>query len=172
MIDRGALVLGRDAAHAYRGVHRPALDAIALAKRSSSLRKRYRDALIDGDSVIDDLDLAVELAVDARKASLSVDVIVFELPQEPAPARGVLPIAPSPPSDELVLLGYDVIELLEPWCSALVLRGTTLARNEHGLLARRADAEQLAAEHNAREDTEDPVRAVRVWLLPEPPGAP
>jgi hypothetical protein len=168
MIDRGALILARDARHAYRGVHRPALDAVALGGRARALRERYRAALLEGDSVLDDLDLALSLAADARRAGVAVDVLVFEVPQEPAPARGSLPIAPTPPSDELILLGHDVIELLEPWCSVLVLRGTSRERNEHGLLSRRAEAEALADEHNAREDTEDPVRAVRVWLAPEP----
>ncbi|MBL8681283.1 MAG: hypothetical protein JNK05_19045 [Myxococcales bacterium] len=167
MIDRGALVLAVEPAHTYRGVHRPALDAVATAKRFSALRARYREALLNGDSVIDDLDVAHSLANEARAAGLAVEVVVFEVPQEPAPQKGVLPIAPSPPADELALAGYDVIELLEPWCSALVLRGTTLERNARGLLSRRADAEVLAAEHNAREDTEDPVRAVRVWLARE-----
>ncbi len=167
MIDRGALVLARDANTSYRGVHRPALDAIATAKRFSKLRERYRDALLRGDSVIEDLDEALAFARDARAGSLSVDVIVFEVPQDPAPAKGALPIAPSAPADDLDFVGWDVIELLEPWCSTLVLRGTTLERNAHGLLARRADAEQLSAEHNARPDTEDPTRAVRVWLARE-----
>jgi hypothetical protein len=166
MIDRGALILARDDRHAYRGVHRPALDAIATGGRVRALRERYRAALLEGDSVLDDLDLALNLASDARRAGLSVDVVIFEVPQEPSPARGALPIAPTPPSDELILLGYDVIELLEPWCSVLVLRSTALPRNEHGLLARRADAESIANDHNAREDTEDPARAVRVWLAP------
>jgi hypothetical protein len=167
MIDRGALVLARDANTSYRGVHRPALDAIATAKRFTKLRERYRDALLRGDSVIEDLDEALAFARDARAGSLSVDVIVFEVPQDPAPAKGALPIAPSAPADDLEFVGWDVIELLEPWCSTLVLRGTTLERNAHGLLARRADAEQLSAEHNARPDTEDPTRAVRVWLARE-----
>ena len=167
MIDRGALVLARDDKHSYRGVHRPSLDAVASHKRFARLRQRYRDALMEGDSVIDDLDEALAIAADARAAALSVDVIVFEVPQEPMPSKGALPIAPSPPADELDFVGWDVIELLEPWCSVLVLRGAAVARNEHGLIARRADAEAIADEHNGREDTEDPVRAVRVWLARE-----
>jgi|LNFM01.1.fsa_nt_gb hypothetical protein len=167
MIDRGALVLAIEPAHSYRGVHRPALDAVASARRFASLRARYREALMSGDSVIDDLDVAQALAEEARRGGLAVEVVVFEVPQESPPTKGALVIAPTPPADELELAGYDVIELLEPWCSVLVVRGTSLERNARGLIARRSDAEALAAEHNAREDTEDPVRAVRVWLVRE-----
>lgn len=167
MIDRGALVLARDANSAYRGVHRPALDAVASAKRFTKLRERYRDALSRGDSVIEDLDEALALAREARAGSLRVDVIVFEVPQDPAPAKGALPIAPTPPADDLEFVGWDVIELLEPWCSTLVLHGAAVERNAHGLIARRADAEALSTAHNARPDTEDPTRAVRVWLARE-----
>jgi hypothetical protein len=168
MIDRGALVLAREPIGSYRGVHRPALDALAREKRFNKLRERYRAAILEGDSVIDDLDEALAIAALAREGGLAVDVVVFEVPQEPAPAKGALPIAPTPPADDVDFVGWDVIELLEPWCSVLVLRGTTLARNEHGLVARRSDAEALAAEHNARPDTEDPVHAVRVWLARTP----
>lgn len=168
MIDRGALVLARENLGSYRGVHRPALDAIAHEKRFKKLRERYRKAILKGDSVIDDLDEALALAALAHQGGLEVDVVVFEVPQEPKPTKGALPIAPTPPAEDLDFVGWDVIELLEPWCSVLVQRGTQLARNEYGLIARRADAEAIADEHNARPDTEDPVRAVRVWLARTP----
>ncbi len=167
MIDRGALVLARESTANYRGVHRPALDSAAAGRRFEKLRQRYRSAILQGDSVIDDLDVALALAREARENGLRVDVIVFEVPQEAAPIRGALPIAPTAPADELDFVGWDVIELLEPWCSVLVLRGTGVARNEHGLVAKRSDAEQIAVDHNALADTEDPVRAVRVWLARE-----
>lgn len=164
MIDRGALVLSIDRRHAYRGVYRPALDAVALGRRLAPLQARYRRALVEGDTVIDDLDVATQLAREARAAGLDVEVVVFEAPQERAPQRGALPLAPTPPDEGLILAGYDVIELLEPWCSTLITRGSPLALNAFGLLDRRRDAENLAAEQNARDDAEDPVHAVRVWL--------
>ena len=95
-----------------------------------------------------------------------IDVVVFEVPQEPAPRPGSLPIALARPAEDARLLGHDVVELMEPFWSVLAgdARDATAApRNEHGLLARREDAEALA--RRASEGADEPLAAVRVWLV-------
>ena len=115
MIDRGALVLGPSpVAASYRGVHRPPLDAQAFTgRRGRELARRYADAVVAGDGVIEDLDDAITLRGEATAMGIAgLDVVVFELPQEPAPRPGAVPIAFEPPAEGLRLLGYDVIESL------------------------------------------------------------
>ncbi|MDP3276106.1 MAG: hypothetical protein Q8Q09_12980 [Deltaproteobacteria bacterium] len=163
MIDRGALIVASATGH-YRGVHRAPLDAISSEKRHAKLRSQYREALAEGDCVIDDLDVAIALAKSAREAKLDVEVIVFEVPQEPF-VRGALPIVIAPPENELVFLGYDVIEVIEPFVSLLSVHALA-GVNPHGLFAARAAAETIASVHNAEPSTEDRAVAVRVWHIP------
>lgn len=163
MIDRGALIVAR-VEGAYRGVHRPSLDAVCPAgKAGAGLKRRYVDAVVAGDGVLEDLDEAAELLDAARAIRLGdVDLVVFEVPQEPA-AAGALPVASPPPAEGLALLGWDVFEPLEPWWSAISKGREGCALNAHGLFDRRADAERLAAALNT-DDAEDHVVVGRVWL--------
>ena len=163
MIDRGALLLLRGDG-AYRGTWRRALDAHRDA-RSAALRplvSAYREALLEGEGVLEDLDLAMEVLQGAKRAGVTeVELVVFEVPQ-PAPP-GALPLAVEPPAEGLTLVGWDVIELIEPFCSALRDAQEPLRRNEFGLLSERAEAESLARARNA-EEPEDEVCAARIWL--------
>jgi hypothetical protein len=167
MIDRGALVLAPYPDGAYRGVHRAPLDAQHFTgRRGRDLAERYRDAIVAGDGVIEDLDEAIDLLAAGSKIGLEgLEVIVFEIPQEPAPAPRALPIAPTPPAEGLELLGYDVIEPLEPYWSPLATATPPCPVNEHGLMVRRAEADAFVQQYNARPETEDPLVAVRVWRL-------
>lgn len=153
MIDRGALVLARAQPGAYRGVQREALDASAAVPEP--VRARYREGLLDGESVLEDLDEALALCAESGGG---FEVVIFEVPQEPG---GLLALAPEAPAEGLALLGYDVVELLEPWWSAVRAGKAEGARNEHGLLARRAEAEREAQRLSEGED--EALHAVRVW---------
>jgi hypothetical protein len=168
MIDRGALVLAPFAGAPYRGVYRPPLDAQHFTgRRGRDLARRYREALVAGEGVIEDLDEAVALRDAATRIGIvGLEVVVFEIPQEPAPSARALPIAPLPPAEGLVLLGYDVIEPIEPFWSPLATASPPCPVNEHGLIARRADAEAFAQRENERGASEDVLVAVRVWALP------
>src|SRR4051794_16033813 len=115
MLDRGALVLERAEGRAYRGVHRRPLDAMPFTgRKGKTLARRYADAIVAGDGVLEDLDEALSMRDAAEAMGLhGLEVIVFEVPQEPLPGPRALPVAPTPPAEGLVLLGYDVIELIE-----------------------------------------------------------
>lgn len=166
MIDRGALVLSRGAGR-YRGVYRPALDARRFTgRRGKDLVRRYRQAIVAGEGVIEDLDEAIALVREAAKLGVTdLEVVVFEVPQEPPPARGALPIVPTPPAEGLVLLGYDVIELMEPFWSPLAQEQPLPGLNAAGLFATRADAEAFAQAYNASPEHEEDLSPVRVWAL-------
>lgn len=163
MIDRGALLLLRGDA-SYRGTWRPALDHDA-PHAPAALRAviaDYREAIVEGEGVLEDLDDAVGLRDRARAAGLSrVELVVFEVPQPPPP--GALPVASEVPAEGLTFAGWDVIEPIEPWASILRDAPISLPRNAFGLLDARADAESLARAHNAS-GAEDEVLAARIWL--------
>ena len=167
MIDRGALVVARIEGETYRGVHRLALDAQPFTgKRGRELGQRYRDAIVAGDGVIEDLDEAIALCEAATKIGVEkLEVLVFEVPQEPAPRAGSLPIAAPQPAEGLVLLGWDAIEMLEPFWSPVAAGKCEAARNEHGLMPDRAAADAFVSGWNRAHADEDPVVAVRVWVL-------
>lgn len=163
MIDRGALIL-RQGDGPYRGTWRPALDAHPLARAPAmhDVAQAYREAIVDGEGVLDDLDLATELLRRARDAGAEdLELVIFEVPQPPPP--GALPLAVEAPAEGLRLAGWDVIELIEPFCSALRDAQEALARNEFGLIGDRSQAEALA---RARNDAgaEDELYAARIWL--------
>lgn len=163
MIDRGALLLLR-VASGYRGAWRPALDAHPRRDDPAlrGLVREYREGVVDGDGVLEDLDLALSILARAREAGVGdVELAVFEVPQPAAP--GALPLAPEAPAEGLTLAGWDVIELIEPYCSALRDATEPLPRNDFGLLADRAGADALARARNAAEP-EDEVYAARIWL--------
>ncbi len=73
-----------------------------------------------------------------------------------------LPLAVEPPAEGLTLVGWDVIELIEPFCSALRDAPESLRRNDFGLLTDRPSAESLARAHNATAP-DDEVVAARIW---------
>src|SRR5690242_153348 len=100
MIDRGALVLGRLGTAPYRGVHRPALDAQQFTgRKGKELARRYAEVVVSGEGVIEDLDDAFSLLASAEKIGITgLEVIVFEVPQEPLPTGRSLPVAPVPPA--------------------------------------------------------------------------
>jgi hypothetical protein len=164
MIDRGALVVTRPTGAVYRGVHRASLDATHFTgRKGKELAARYREAIVAGEGVLEDLDEAIELRNAAEKIGIvGLEVIVFEVPQEPPPPPRGLPIAPVQPAEGLVLLGWDVIEVIEPFWSPLTQPAGT-AVNEHGLLADRATADGYARTWNAAHTDDDPLVAVRVW---------
>jgi hypothetical protein len=89
-----------------------------------------------------------------------LELIIFEVPQ-PTPA-GALPLAVEPPAEGFSLAGWDVIELIEPFCSALRDAPESLRRNDFGLLTDRPSAESLARAHNATAP-DDEVVAARIW---------
>lgn len=162
MIDRGALLVLRGTT-AYRGTWRPALDAHPRAKEPAlrAVVREYREALLDGEGVLEDLDLATDLLQRAHDAGITdVELIIFEVPQ-PTPA-GALPLAVEPPAEGFSLAGWDVIELIEPFCSALRDAPESLRRNDFGLLTDRPSAESLARAHNATAP-DDEVVAARIW---------
>ena len=168
MIDRGALVLARAAEPSYRGVHRSALDSAAFTgRKGKDLAARYRDGVVAGEGVLEDLDEAIALRDVADKIGVTgLEVIVFEVPQEPMPVARGLPLAPVPPAEELILLGWDVIEVIEPFWSPLAQPSEEApAVNAHGLLADRATADAYARAWNAAHADEEPLVAVRVWAM-------
>ncbi len=165
MIDRGALVLALRGS--YRGLHRTPLDGMTFTGRKGrSLAERYTHAVIAGDGVLEDLDEAIALRNEARKLGLAVEAVIFDIPHEPRPPsdRVILPVVDTPPVPEAVLLGWDVVEALEPWDSLLTDGKPELALNAHGLLNNRVAAETLAAGINAQAP-EEPWVPVRVWGL-------
>jgi hypothetical protein len=164
LIDRGALLVQIVAEGSYRGVQRSPLDAFVTGKQLRALREQYRAAIVDGEGVLTDLDEAVAMLSQARASGTPVELIVFEQPQEPLASRTSLPLAIDPPAENLVLLGYDVIELIEPFCSAIAQLPGGDELNENGLLPSRSAADGLATTLNAQPDLEDPYFAVRVWL--------
>ncbi len=163
MIDRGALIVLRGTT-TYRGSWRPALDAHPRAKDPAlrAVVREYRDALLDGEGVLEDLDVATDLLQRAHDAGITdLEIMIFEVPQ-PAPP-GALPLAAEAPAEGFTLAGWDVIELIEPFCSALRDAPESLRRNDFGLLADRASADALARAHNATEPDDEAV-AARIWL--------
>lgn len=163
MIDRGALLLLRGDGR-YRGTWRAALD-VGASRAHPALRAvmtAYREALVEGDGVLEDLDEAVALRDRARAAGATeVELVVFEVPQPPPP--GALPIAAEAPAEGLTFAGWDVIEPIEPYCSALRDAPESLHRNAFGLLDQRAEAESLARARNAS-GAEDEAHPARIWL--------
>lgn len=164
MIDRGALVVTRPAGAVYRGVHRASLDAAHFTgRKGKELAARYREWIVAGEGVLEDLDEAIELRDAAEKIGVTgLEVIVFEVPQEPPPPPRGLPIAPVPPAEGLILLGWDVIEVIEPFWSPLAQPAAT-DLNEHRLFTDRASADAFAQNWNATHADEDPLVPVRVW---------
>ena len=166
MIDRGALVLGAAEGSTYGGLRRTPLDGLAFTgRKGKDLARRYADALVDGDGVLEDLDDAIAMRDAARQMGFAVDAVVFAVPQTAWEPRG-LPVVEAPPADDLEFLGWDVIEPLEPWDSAIA-RTTPPGVNEHGLLRDRAEAEALAAQRNANteEPGDEPYVAARIWRV-------
>lgn len=170
MIDRGALVLATGLEGAYRGVCRPALDAWTWRHKGKGrlLSDRYRDHVLDGEGVIEDLDEALSLREEAlRLGHPGVDVIVFEVPNGPW-VPGALPVATDPPAEGLVLLGWDAFELMEPWWSPLGKGADDVDRaalNTNGLFPGRGAAEEYIARYTARCPDEEPLVAARIWLV-------
>ncbi|MBL8602490.1 MAG: hypothetical protein JNK72_11260 [Myxococcales bacterium] len=161
MIDRGALVLAVTEEGAYRGVHRQALDAMTLrGAKSQRVVSEYREALIEGEGVLEDLDQALALRDAAARHQCRCEVVVFEVPQEPAP-KGGLPVVTAPPAEGLSLLGWDVIETLEPFWSPLAYGVRPPNANDAGLFASRADAERYV---EGLGPLDEPLSAARVWL--------
>lgn len=169
MIDRGALVLEAVLAGAYRGVCRPAVDAWAWRKGKGRLvSERYREGVMDGEGVIEDLDEALEIRDEANKLGHpGVEVMVFEVPNGPW-VPGSLPVATEAPAEGLRLLGWDVFELMEPWWSPLGKGADDVDRsrlNDSGLFAGRGAAEEYIARYVERCPDEEPLVAARIWLV-------
>lgn len=169
MIDRGALVLEAVLGGAYRGVCRPAVDGWKWRKgKGRLLSERYRDSVVDGEGVIEDLDDAIEIRDEAvRLGHPGVDVVVFEVPNGPW-APGSLPVATEPPAEGLQLLGWDVFELMEPWWSPLGKGADDVDRtrlNASGLFPGRGAAEEYIARYTERSPDEEPLVAARIWLV-------
>jgi hypothetical protein len=166
MIDRGALVLAPREGSPYRGLRRTALDGLAwTGRKGKDLARRYAERLVEGDGVLDDLDDAIELRDAARAMGFAdVDVVVFAVPQTDWVPR-LLPVVEEAPADDLEFLGWDVVEPIEPWDSALVKDGHGATLNEHGLVAGRGAAEALAAKVEAETPGDEPWVAVRVWRV-------
>lgn len=161
MIDRGALVLAASAE--YRGLHRRSLDAVTPRnKRGHALARRYVEAVVDGEGVLEDLDDAIEMRDLAREMGLDVDVVVFEVPQRPS-VPGALPVVAEAPAEGLRLAGWDAVELLEPWWSPLSSGAVDVARNAAGLFDDRGACERFVAARNA-EQPDEPLAAVRIWI--------
>jgi hypothetical protein len=167
MIDRGALVLGPRDASTYRGPHRTPLDGFAFTgRKGKDLARRYASALIAGDGVIEDLDEAIALCHEARRLGFTdVDVVVFVVPQVPQVVRG-LPVIEPPPADDLELLGWDVIEPIEPWHSPIA-KSHSYVVNPWGLLLDRSSAESVATRTNEQTPGDVPYVAVQVWRVME-----
>lgn len=170
MIDRGALILAPKGS--YRGLYRPTLDGLGLTgKARRRLVERYTAAVVAGDGVLEDLDEALALCAEARRMGVEgVEVIVLEVPQEPF-APGRLDVVAVPPAAELTLLGWDVVEGLEPYHSPLAADPPPAGVNEHGLLPSRRDAEALAARLNDANPDDEPFVATRVWAAVTAPPA-
>ncbi len=171
MIDRGALVVAiPTGGSTYRGVNRPPLDGQTFTgRRGKDLAQRYRDGLVAGEGVIEDLDEAIAVRDAAVKIGIAVEVIVFELPQEPRPKAGSLPIAPTPPVEGLAFLGYDAIEPLEPYWSPLAVATGSMGAshtNEHGLFVGRAEADSFKLTWSKTHPNDDALEVVRVWAAP------
>jgi hypothetical protein len=170
VIDRGALVLESPVAGAYRGVCRRPLDAWIWRHKGKGrvLNERYRDSVVDGDGVIEDLDEALALRDEALKLGHpGVDVVVFEVPNGPW-VPGSLPVATEAPAEGLVLLGWDVFELMEPWWSPLGKNADDVdpaKLNANGLFPGRAAAEEYVARYTERCPDEEPLLAARIWLV-------
>ncbi len=169
MIDRGALLLATAAPGTYRGAHRPPLDAWSWKKGPGrELRDRYREGVVDGEGVLEDLDEALAMRDEAlRLRHPGLDVVVFEVPQGDW-VPGALPIASEPPADGLTLTGWDVIELVEPFWSPLAKPAPETAsetRNDAGLFETRAAAERFAQAYNAAHPDDEPLSAARIWVL-------
>lgn len=164
MIDRGALVLAPLEGSSYKGLRRPPLDGLAFTgRKGKELARRYVDAVVVGDGVLEDLDEAIALRDAARQMGFEVDAVVFAVPQTPWSPRA-LPVVEEAPADDLDPLGWDVIEPLEPWDSPLA-SAPPAGVNEHGLLRDRAEAEALAARLNAEAPGDEPYVAARVWRV-------
>jgi hypothetical protein len=165
MIDRGALVLA-PAESPYRGLRRKPLDGLAwTGRKGKDLARTYAQRIVEGDGVIDDLDDAIAMRDAARAMGFGgVDVVVFAVPQTPWNPKG-LPVAEPAPADDLELLGWDVIEPIEPWDSPLARPGHGEDVNAHGLLSDRSTAERLAARTEAETPGDEPWVAVRVWRV-------
>jgi len=164
MIDRGALILAPREGSAYRGMFRPTLDGLHLTgKKARAMGKAYTDAIVAGEGALDDLDQAISLCFQATKMGISVEVIVFEVPQDTWDPKK-LPILFNPPSEGLHLLGYDIVEGIEPYFS-LLTQTVQFPLNEHGLLTQRAEAEQIAKTYNEKDNLEDSVFVTRIWAL-------
>jgi hypothetical protein len=171
VIDRGALVLEAALTDgAYRGVCRPALDAWTWKHKGKGrqLSERYRENVLDGEGVIEDLDEALAMRDEALKLGHpGVDVVVFEVPNGPW-VPGALPVATEAPAEGLVLLGWDVFELMEPWWSPLGKGADDVDRsalNANGLYPGRAAAEAYIARYSERCPDEEPLVAARIWLV-------
>jgi hypothetical protein len=165
MIDRGALVLAHAESQRYRGARRASLDGMGLrGSGSGALKARYREAVVAGEGVVEDLDEAIDMADHARRLGATVDVVVFEVPQGAAVA-GALPVVSPAPAEGLTLLGWDVLEPIEPFWSPLAAEELHAAGlNAHGLFDTRAAAESFAAAGTW--DVDEPLVAARIWLCP------
>ncbi len=176
MIDRGALILGRREGQRYRGIRRETLDGMTLrGSGSGALRARYREAVVAGEGVVEDLDEALDMADHARRLGAEVEVVVFEVPhaQEAAGVgpgsgvRGALAVLSPPPAEGLLCLGWDLVEPIEPWWSPLSADPAPDARlNPYGLFDTRAEAERFAAV--GPWDLDEPLVAARIWVSADP----
>jgi hypothetical protein len=166
MIDRGALLLAPREGSPYRGLRRTPLDGLAwTGRKGKELARRYAAHIVEGDGVLDDLDDAIGMRDEARAMGFAdVDVVVFAVPQTEWVPKG-LPVMEEAPADDLEFLGWDVVEPIEPWDSALVKEGHGAEVNAHGLLAGRGAAETLAAKVEAATPGDEPWVAVRVWRV-------
>jgi hypothetical protein len=165
MIDRGALILGPHPSGRYRGVHRTPLDGQRFTGRKGrALAKRYADALVAGEGVIEDLDDAMQMLAGAAKMGIEdLEVVVFEVPHEPTPTNPALALVPNAPAEGLVLLGHDVFEPIEPYASPLACEAPDCRVNDAGLIDRRADAEAYARAATARGGFDEALVVARIW---------
>lgn len=166
MIDRGALVLAPSEKGPYRGVHRRPLDGLAFTgRKGKELARRYAAHIVEGEGVLDDLDDAIALRDEAARMGFhDLDVVVFVVPQTPWNPRA-LGLVEEPPADDLVAVGWDVIEPIEPWHSPLAMGTPPVAVNAAGLCETRAEAEALAARVNEESPGDEAYVAVRVWRV-------
>lgn len=166
MIDRGALVLAAPERGAYRGLRRRPLDGLAFTGRKGrDLARRYAQAVVEGEGVLEDLDEAIALRAEALKMGFrDVDVVVFAVPQTPWNPKALAVVEPAP-AEDLEFLGWDVIEPIEPWDSPLAAESPPVPVNAFGLLDDRAGAEALAERTNATAPGDEPFVAARVWRV-------
>jgi len=150
-------------------MRREALDGMPLrGSGSGALRTRYREAVVAGEGVVEDLDDALDMADHARRLGAAVEVVVFEVPQFQEAGtgtvlRGSLPVVPTAPAEGLVCLGWDLVEPIEPWWSPLATSGPVApGLNAHGLFEGRAAAEKYAAE--GIWDVDEALVAARIWV--------